>query len=246
MHIHCKQIEIHGGIKMRILMLGAPGVGKGSQASRISKALSVPHISTGDLFREQIASNTDIGRKVSKLINQGVLVPDEITVDLLANRLKKEDCQNGFVLDGFPRTAPQAHWLDIILKAMNIDIDVIVNIILEDSSIIRRIAGRRTCSSCGAVYHVDDNPPETDGICNYCYSSLIYRTDDSPSVVKQRLNIYHEQTKPLLGYYTGKIKTVHIESDALIAVTTQKVFEALEINTSVDLKGNDDYETITK
>lgn len=246
MRLHCKQLEIHGGINMRILMLGAPGVGKGSQASRISKAFAIPHISTGDLFREHIAGNTDIGQKVSKLINQGVLVPDEITINLLANRLKREDCQNGFVLDGFPRTIQQAHWLDIILKDMNIDIDVIVNIILEDSIIIRRIAGRRTCSSCGEVYHVDDNPPEKDGICDHCSSSLISRTDDSPNVIEQRLNIYHEQTRPLIGYYTDKIKTVHIESDALIAVTTQKVFEALEINTGVDLKGNDDYEAITK
>lgn len=231
---------------MRIIMLGAPGVGKGSQASRISKALSVPHISTGNLFREQIAGNTAIGRKVSSLINQGLLVPDEITVDLLANRLENEDCQKGFILDGFPRTVKQAHYLDIILKAMNINIDIVVNILLDDSSIVKRIAGRRTCSSCSEVYHAEDNPPENEGICNHCSGTLINRSDDSPSVVKHRLNIYHEQTKPLIDYYMNKTKIVYIESDNLIAVTTRKVFESLEIFINDELKGDDGHETITE
>lgn len=224
---------------MRILMLGAPGVGKGSQASRISRALSVPHISTGGLFREQIASHTAIGRKVSSLINQGLLVPDEITVDLLADRLKKADTQNGFILDGFPRTLKQAHHLDKILSAMNMGIDIVVNITLDDSSIVKRIAGRRTCSSCGEVYHVDDNPPENEGVCNHCSSTLVNRPDDSPSVVNHRLGIYHEQTRPLIDYYMGKTKIVHMESDNQIAVTTRKVFESLDILINDDLKGND-------
>ena len=193
---------------MRIIVLGAPGVGKGSQASRISRALAIPHISTGDLFRAQIAGNTDIGRKVSSLINQGLLVSDEITVDLLVKRLENEDCQKGFILDGFPRTVKQAHYLDIILTAMNSSIDILVNITLDDSSIVKRIAGRRTCSSCGEVYHVEDNPPENDGFCNHCFSTLINRSDDSPSAVKHRLNIYHEQTKPLIDYYMNKTKIV--------------------------------------
>lgn len=215
---------------MRILMLGAPGVGKGSQATRIAKVLSIPHISTGVLFREQIAGDTDIGRKVSSYIHQGMLVPDEITVDILAKRLINDDCRNGFVLDGFPRTVQQAQSLDRILKEMSINIDVVVNISLDDSSIIRRITGRRTCSSCGAVYHIEYYPPETDGTCNNCSGALINRSDDAPSVIKQRLHIYHDQTKPLTDYYMSKVKYIHIESEKSITLTTQKVYEALKIS----------------
>jgi len=216
-------------IKMRILMIGAPGVGKGSQASRIAKKLSIPHISTGDLFRKQIDNKTDIGQKVSSYINQGTLVPDEITVEILAERLIDEDCRNGFVLDGFPRTVHQAETLDKLLKQMNIDIDFAVNISLDDSSIVNRITGRRTCSSCGAVYHIEDHPSKADGLCDNCSGALINRSDDTPSVIKQRLNIYHDKTKPLIEYYIDKVKFVHIESDKRIEVTTQKVFEALGI-----------------
>ena len=194
--------------------------------------------------REQIAGNTDIGRRVSALINQGALVSDDITVDLLANRLKKEDCQNGFILDGFPRTVQQAHYLDIILRDMNISIDIVVNITLDDSSIIRRITGRRSCASCGEIYHVEDYPPENDGLCNYCSSALVNRSDDSPSVVKNRLSIYHEQTKPLIDYYMGKTKIVHIESDVLIDVTTRKVTESLEMLIKNDQNGFNRHETV--
>lgn len=228
---------------MRILMLGAPGVGKGSQASKIARALSIPHISTGDLFREQIVGNTDIGQKVSSLINQGFLVPDEITVDLLAKRLNKEDCQNGFVLDGFPRTLQQANNLDKILIDMNINLDVVINISLDDSSIVKRITGRRTCSSCGSVYHIEDYPPETDGICNSCSGALINRSDDSLSVIKNRLHIYHDQTKPLIEYYMNKAKFIHIESEKLMAVTTSKVFKALETYFKIEMKDNNVHET---
>lgn len=213
---------------MRVLMFGAPGVGKGTQASRVARALGIPHISTGDLFREEIAGNTDIGREVSSILSQGNLAPDEITVDILAKRLNINDCQNGFVLDGFPRTVQQARFLDKILKEIDVRIDVIVNITLDDSSIVQRIAGRRTCSSCGAIYHIEDYPPETDGVCNYCSSALIYRSDDSPNVIKKRLLIYYDQTRPVIDYYTGKVKIVNIESNKLIAITTWKVFEALE------------------
>ncbi len=214
---------------MRLLMIGAPGVGKGSQATRISKKLSIPHISTGDLFREQIAANSIIGQKVSSYINQGTLVPDEITVDILAERLANEDCQNGFVLDGFPRTVQQAHSLDKLLTQMNIAIDAVVNISLDDLSIVRRITGRRTCSSCASVYHIEDQPSVSEGLCDHCSGNLINRSDDTPGVIKQRLDIYHDKTKPLIEYYMNKVKFVQIESDKQITVTTQKVFEALGI-----------------
>lgn len=214
---------------MRLLMIGAPGVGKGSQASRISKTLSIPHISTGDLFREQISANTPIGQKVSSFINQGTLVPDAITVDILAERLENEDCRKGFVLDGFPRTVLQAHSLDKLLSKMKIGIDAVVNISLDDSVIIRRITGRRTCSSCKAVYHIEDHPSVSEGLCDLCSGNLVNRSDDTPAVIQQRLSIYHEKTKPLIEYYMNKVKFVNIESDKKIAVTTQKVFEALGI-----------------
>ena len=215
---------------MRILMFGAPGVGKGTQASKISRALSIPHISTGDLFREQIAADTAIGQEVKSLINQGILVPDEMTVDLLRNRLKKEDCANGFILDGFPRTLKQANCLDSILKDLNVKLDAIVHISLDDKSIIKRITGRRTCPSCGAIYHLEDNPPDKDGVCNRCSGALICRSDDTTEVVENRLNIYHEQTSPLIDFYKNKTNIIQIESDRLVEVTTKNVFDALGIS----------------
>ena len=214
---------------MRLLMIGAPGVGKGSQATRIAKTLSIPHISTGDLFREHIAANSEIGQKVKSFINQGTLVPDEITVEILEERLTNADCKNGLFLDVFPRTVKQAYRLDNLLTKMNIEIDAVVNISLDDSSIVRRITGRRTCSSCGAVYHIEDLPSASEGLCDHCTGDLINRSDDTPDVIKQRLNIYHEKTKPLIEYYMNKVKFVQIESDKKIAVTTRKVFDALGI-----------------
>ena len=168
-----------------------------------------------------------------------MLVPDEITVNLLAKRLTSEDCQDGFVLDGFPRTVQQAYRLDDILNEMSINIDVVVNISLDEANIVKRILGRRTCSAWSEVYYIEDNPPENDGVCNHCSSALINRSDDTSSVIKHRMNVYHEQTRPLIDYYMNKVKFIRIESDNLIAVTNRKIFESLDIYASIKLKDND-------
>lgn len=226
---------------MRILVLGAPGVGKGSQATRIARALSIPHIATGDLFREQIAGQTDIGRKVSSYINQGSLVPDEITIEILVNRFSRDDCRAGFVLDGFPRTLIQAQHLDEMLVQMNIRLDVVVNISLDDVSILKRITGRRICSKCGMIYHIDHHPPVTAGTCDECSGDLYQRPDDSVSVLEQRLHIYHDLTSPLIDYYRrmDQVKYVEIESEDLLAATTKSVFKALNIKTKVEVKSTE-------
>lgn len=212
---------------MRIIMLGAPGVGKGSQASRIAESFAIPHISTGDLFREQINANTAIGQKVSSFMNQGMLVPDEITIEILEKRLSGDDCKNGFVLDGFPRTLQQAASLDKMLEEMNISIDIVLNISLDDTTIVRRITGRRTCPACGAIYHIDDCPPKENDVCDRCSVGLKSRADDSVEVIQKRLQVYHKLTRPLIEYYSGKGRFVHIESAGPIADTTERVFEAL-------------------
>ena len=215
-------------IQMRMIMLGAPGVGKGSQASRIAAAYSIPHISTGLLFREQIEAKTEIGEQVKALIHQGMLVPDEITVDILSQRLANEDCQTGFVLDGFPRRLQQASILDNMLAERNVSIDVVLNITLDDATIVRRITGRRTCPSCGAIYHIDACPPKSENQCDSCNVALTCRADDTVEVIQKRLEVYHELTRPLIAYYSGKGRFIEIESAGPIAETTERVFEALQ------------------
>ena len=158
-----------------------------------------------------------------------MLVPDEITINILTARMTNEDCRKGFILDGFPRTVQQAQSLDSMLRNMDLCIDAVVNISLDDSVITRRIVGRRICTNCGAVYHIEDYPPQNEGLCNHCSGELINRADDTPNVIQRRLLIYHDQTKPLIDYYKDKVKLVHIESDQSIEITTQKVFEALDI-----------------
>lgn len=214
---------------MRIMLLGAPGVGKGSQAALLSKALSVPHISTGDIFRYHIANNTDLGKEASGYIEKGMLVPDELTVNIVAGRLMEEDCKNGFILDGFPRTINQAVALEKVLNDLKIKLDRIVNIVLDDRSIIERLTGRRVCPKCAAVFHTEDKPSKSYGICDFCNSELIQRDDDTEETIVKRLQVYHEQTKPLIEYYKNKVDMVNIESNKSFEVTTNRVFEALGI-----------------
>jgi adenylate kinase len=215
---------------MRLILLGAPGVGKGTQATLISKALSIPHVSTGDMFRYHISNNTDLGMKAKQYIEKGMLVPDEITVGMVADRLKQEDCQNGFVLDGFPRTIQQAIFLDKILKDLNIQLDMVINITLDDRNIISRLSGRRICPRCNAVYHIEDKPPKNDGVCDNCNAKLIQREDDKEETIIRRLQVYHSQSEPILEYYKNKVKIVNIESHKLIEVTTKRVFDALGVD----------------
>lgn len=189
---------------MKIIMLGAPGAGKGTQAKMIADQYGLPHISTGDIFRANIKNGTELGMEAKKYMDQGLLVPDELTVKILLDRVAQEDCQNGYVLDGFPRTIPQAQVLDKALNELGDQIDYAINVDVPDENIINRMSGRRACVACGATYHIVHVPTKVEGICDRCGKELILRDDDKPETVKNRLNVYHEQTQPLLDFYDKK------------------------------------------
>ena len=195
---------------MKIIMLGAPGAGKGTQAKMIAEKYSVPHVSTGDIFRANIKNQTELGMEAKKYMDQGQLVPDELTVKILLDRVAQPDCKNGYVLDGFPRTIPQAEVLDEALAKLNESIDYAINVDVPDENIVRRMSGRRACVNCGATYHIEHIPPKKEGICDTCGNEWIRRDDDKPETVLNRLKVYHEQTQPLIDFYTNKnvLKTV--------------------------------------
>jgi len=185
-------------------MLGAPGAGKGTQAKRLAEKFTIPHISTGDIFRANIKNGTELGKKAKGYMDQGLLVPDELVVDLVVDRIKQADCENGYILDGFPRTIPQAEALDAALKAISEKVDFAVNVEVPDSDILSRMSGRRACLNCGATYHVVTIPTKVEGICDTCGSEIVLREDDKPETVLKRLEIYHDQTQPLIDYYTNQ------------------------------------------
>ena len=187
---------------MRIIMLGAPGAGKGTQAKMIASAYQIPHISTGDIFRSNIKNGTELGKKAKEYMDQGLLVPDSLTCDLVVDRIAQDDAQKGYVLDGFPRTIPQAEALTEALKARGEAIDFALDIEVPDENIVTRMSGRRACLGCGATYHIKYNPPKTEGVCDTCAGELVLRDDDKPETVQKRLDVYHEQTQPLIDYYT--------------------------------------------
>ena len=189
---------------MKIIMLGAPGAGKGTQAKKIAAKYAIPHISTGDIFRANIKNNTELGQKAKTYMDKGELVPDELVVDLIMDRFKEADCANGYVLDGFPRTIPQAEVLDKALTELGDKIDYAINVDVPDENIIKRMSGRRACVTCGATYHIVHIPPKKEGVCDTCGSELILRDDDKPETVKNRLDVYHKQTQPLIDFYTEK------------------------------------------
>ncbi|MCD7807047.1 MAG: adenylate kinase [Lachnospiraceae bacterium] len=189
---------------MKIIMLGAPGAGKGTQAKMIAEKYGIPHVSTGDIFRANIKNGTELGMEAKKYMDQGALVPDELTVKILLDRVAQPDCENGYVLDGFPRTIPQAEVLDRALSEMGDAVDYAVNVDVPDENIVRRMSGRRACLSCGATYHVEHIPPKKEGICDVCGQPLVLRDDDKPETVKNRLKVYHEQTQPLIDFYSQK------------------------------------------
>lgn len=195
---------------MKIIMLGAPGAGKGTQAKQIAGKYEIPHISTGDIFRANIKNGTDLGKKAKEYMDQGLLVPDELTCDLVMDRIQQDDCKNGFVLDGFPRTIPQAQALDAALTKIGEKMDYAIDVDVPDESIVSRMSGRRACLDCGATYHVVSLPPKTEGKCDHCGSDLVLRDDDKPETVQKRLTVYHEQTQPLIDYYKkqGILKSV--------------------------------------
>ncbi|MCI9333673.1 MAG: adenylate kinase [Lachnospiraceae bacterium] len=189
---------------MKIIMLGAPGAGKGTQAKMIAEKYGIPHISTGDIFRSNIKDGTELGMEAKKYMDQGLLVPDELTVKILLDRVARADCRNGYVLDGFPRTIPQAEVLDQALEKIGDQIDFAINVSVPDENIVKRMSGRRACVGCGATYHIEHIPPKKEGICDTCGMELILREDDKPETVQNRLNVYHSQTQPLIEFYQKK------------------------------------------
>ena len=195
--------------------MGPPGAGKGTQAALIKEAFQIPHISTGDMFREAMRNETKVGLEAKKYIDKGMLVPDSVTNALVKERLSQADCKKGFLLDGFPRNISQAEALDIILKELNIKLDAVINIEVKFSILVDRVVGRRICPKCGAGYHITNLKPKKDGICDVCGSELIQRKDDNEETIKTRLNVYSEQTKPLLDYYNkqGLVKTFNGDDD---------------------------------
>ncbi len=189
---------------MKIIMLGAPGAGKGTQAKMIAKEYGIPHVSTGDIFRANIKNGTQLGMEAKKYMDQGLLVPDELTVKILLDRVAQADCEKGYVLDGFPRTIPQAQVLDKALTELGDAIDYAVNVDVPDENIVRRMSGRRACLACGATYHIEHIPPVKEGICDTCGQELVLRDDDKPETVLKRLKVYHDQTQPLIDFYSAK------------------------------------------
>ena len=195
---------------MKIIMLGAPGAGKGTQAKKIADRYQIPHISTGDIFRANIKEGTELGKKAKSYMDQGLLVPDELTLELIMDRFQNPDCANGYVLDGFPRTIPQAEALTAALEKNGDSIDYAINVEVPDENIITRMSGRRACLACGATYHVVYAPTKEEGVCDRCGEKLVLRDDDKPETVKKRLDVYHAQTQPLIDYYqkAGVMKEV--------------------------------------
>lgn len=210
---------------MRIILLGAPGAGKGTQAEFISEKLNIPTISTGLMIRRAIADNTEFGKLAKTYIDGGQLVPDDVIIELLLNRIEQSDCENGYILDGFPRTINQA----IALEEKNITIDKVLEISVPDETIVSRLSGRRECSKCGKTYHIVSNKPETEGKCDTCGCELICRKDDTPEVISNRLAVYHKQTEPLINFYKEKGNLVVAEGQDSVADTTKEIFKALGV-----------------
>ena len=209
---------------MKLILLGAPGAGKGTQAEIISETLHIPTISTGNIIREALKSGTEMGLKAKEYMDTGRLVPDDVVIGIIQERLAKPDCANGFILDGFPRTIPQAEALD----RMGIEIDRVIDIEVADEEIARRVSGRRVCPGCGASYHVDYKKPAVENVCDHCGDTLVQRKDDHPDTVKERLKVYHEQTEPLKGYYEKQGKLFIVEGQEEVADTTRLTLAALE------------------
>lgn len=206
---------------MKIVLLGPPGAGKGTQAKYIAEKYELAHISTGDIFRKNISEKTPLGIKANEYIQKGQLVPDELTVAIVQDRIQEDDCKKGFLLDGFPRTIPQADALSEALKAMGTNLDHVLNIEVPEENLIARLTGRRVCPKCGGSFHVIFNPPKRENICDHCASELIQRADDSAETVKSRLNVYNKQTQPLIEYYSAKGLLRNIDGEQDI----KKVFE---------------------
>ena len=212
---------------MKIIMLGAPGAGKGTQAKKIAEKYQIPHISTGDIFRANIKGGTELGMKAKTFMDQGMLVPDEITIGMLMDRIGQEDCINGYVLDGFPRTIPQAESLTKALAERGEKVDYAINVDVPDENIINRMSGRRACLGCGATYHITFNPPVKEGICDTCGQELVLRDDDKPETEKKRLDVYHQQTQPLIDYYKNAEVLAEVDGTQPMDAVFQGIVEIL-------------------
>ena len=212
---------------MKIIMLGAPGAGKGTQAKQIAEKYQIPHISTGDIFRANIKGGTELGMKAKTFMDQGMLVPDEITIGMLMDRIGQEDCINGYVLDGFPRTIPQAESLTKALAERGEKVDYAINVDVPDENIINRMSGRRACLGCGATYHITFNPPVKEDICDTCGQELVLRDDDKPETVKKRLDVYHQQTQPLIDYYKNAEVLAEVDGTQPMDAVFQGIVEIL-------------------
>ena len=210
---------------MKLILFGAPGAGKGTQASAISEALHIPTVSTGNIIREAIAKGTEAGLKARQYTDRGALVPDEVVVKMLSDRISQSDCANGYILDGFPRTIPQAE----ALVAMGITIDIVISLEVDDGAIEERMSGRRVCPACGESFHLKFNPPAKEGVCDKCGAALVQRADDKAETVRERLRVYHAQTEPVKTFYEKLGKLVRIDGNGTVEKTTQLIFEGLGI-----------------
>jgi len=214
---------------MRLVLLGAPGAGKGTQAVMLAEVFGIPHISTGDIFRSNIKNNTELGKMAREYIDKGELVPDKVTIGIIKDRLVHPDCKEGFILDGFPRTIPQAEYLDDVLTGMGMSLDCVVDIEVSDNKIISRLSGRRVCPSCGMIYHILSYLPAKEGICDRCASGIIQREDDKEETVINRLMTYHDQTEPLIDYYRQKGKLLVVEGKGRIEDTSEALLKTLGV-----------------
>ena len=212
---------------LRTILLGPPGAGKGTQAVKIVEKYGVPHISTGDIFRENIKNGTELGKKAQEYMNRGELVPDDLVIDLATSRLLQPDCENGFLLDGFPRTVYQAEKLDEFLAAHDSKIDVVLDIAVEKEELITRLTGRRVCKTCGASFHVVNIPPTQEGICDFCGGELVQRADDNLETVTNRIDVYESQTKPLVDYYEAAGNIAHIDGAADFETVFSDIVKAI-------------------
>ena len=214
---------------MRLILLGAPGSGKGTIAAELKNIIGIPHISTGDIFRQNIRSKTPLGEKASEFIKNGALVPDEITIGMVAGRLREDDCEKGFMLDGFPRTTAQANALSGILNSMSVKLTAVINVVLDDDTVIRRLAGRRVCTGCGRSYNQVTMPSKVEGVCDDCGGKVIQREDDKPETVKKRLETYHEQTSPLEEFYRQQGIMIDVRNDGTAEAAVELIRKRLNI-----------------
>jgi len=212
---------------MRMVLVGPPGAGKGTQAQFVAAHLAVPQISTGDIFRSNVSQGTPLGKQAKEYMDAGDLVPDEVTIAMVRDRLAEPDANRGFLLDGFPRNVPQAIELDDILAEMGTKLDVVVELIVDDDEVVRRLSGRRTCRNCGHIWHVDFDPPSKEGVCDNCSGELFQRDDDKPATIRHRLEVYAEQTAPLVGYYGERGILVGVDATGPVDDVTERVIAAV-------------------